>query len=135
MAAVQADRSNPPLLYVTIDGETDWEDVARLCDAFGDAIAEEKKFYAIIEFKKYTRNAEHSARVGRWNRKHADELRKYCECCAIVNPDPVFNVVLKAFLYITPFPYPYKLVKTVDEAQGWTREMRALSREKLASVA
>ncbi len=132
MSAVQVDRSMLPLLFITIDGETDWDDVDRLCDAFGNEIDEGKQFHAIVEFRKYTRNAEHSAKVGRWTRDHAEELRKYCECCAIVNPDSIFNVVLKAFLYITPFPYPYTLVKTVEEARSWIRATRTLGREGAA---
>ncbi len=126
MACLKIDRSKKPLLIATVDGHQEWEDVENLCKLFSDEFEAGRRFYAIVHFKQYEPNVRHAARLGEWNRDNSEMLGQYCKGCAMVAPDSIFEIALKAFLIITPFPYPYMVCKDLDKAQTWIDEQRRI---------
>jgi hypothetical protein len=68
-----------------------------------------------------TPNVKYQKQQADWLRDQKDLMQNYCKGTAYVIPNPIIRTVLKGIFVFQTQPVPYKVVKTLEEAQAWIR--------------
>lgn len=122
MSPVRIDTAHWPIvLHISEGAPTDAEFDAYVAEA--TAILSRAEPHVVIMD---TTGLTHVSAYGRatkkeWLARHGELLRRHCLGTAMILSSPVLRFISSTIMLIRPFPTPYYVCETLDEAMEWAR--------------
>lgn len=118
---IHVDIDNPPVLLITMLGQTSDEDYMRYLGKTTLALGSGKYRVAIVDARLSDMNSPRFSRMqADWLRKNKTSLDALGFATVLVIDKPVLRFALSALLALSPIPGTHKVVASLSDAAAWT---------------
>ncbi len=120
------DDSAWPIVVSRASGESTDEDMAGYL-LMGERLLARRQPHVLIVDATAGRslNSVHRKMVAEWNSRYSVALRRYRVGLVLVTPSALLRGMVTAIYWVSPAPFPYQPVATLEEAVAWANQQLA----------
>ena len=124
MSVISIDKSHwPPIMIYTFNGHQSREDLDGLMKSWKELVELGEPFAMITKLDAFRADIAHVKPAAAWAKAHMDLLKKYgCASALVSKHNKAVQILLNAFLVLSPIPFPSKIFSDEEEALEWVKE-------------
>ena len=118
---IHYDDSAWPLVLEATPPESSDSDVLEYINRHRSYLAKKTVYGAVLDVRRArTMSVKHRRMLADWINEQRAELQRYHAAVAVVvSPSPIVRGFVSAVYWLSPPPYPYKIMTSIDDAKAW----------------